>query len=46
VVAIQRQGTRRTVPTGEDRIQADDQLLVLGTHEQIREFTLALNRRD
>ena len=44
VVAIHRAGQRRPVPAGEDRIEPGDELLVLGTHEQIREFAGWLNR--
>lgn len=44
VVALQRRGQRQTIPTGKDRIEPGDELLVLGTHEQIREFAGWLNR--
>lgn len=39
---IQRSGQRNLTPSGRDHIQADDVLLVLGTHAQIKEFAALL----
>jgi CPA2 family monovalent cation:H+ antiporter-2 len=44
VVAIERNGQRRVAPSGRDRIEGGDELLVLGTHEQIKQFAGLLNR--
>lgn len=43
VVAVRRDGTWRGVPSGGDRLRTGDELLVLGTHDRIREFLGLLN---
>ncbi|HXG48473.1 MAG TPA: cation:proton antiporter [Methylomirabilota bacterium] len=42
VGAIRRDSERNLSPSGRDRLQAGDELLVLGTHQRIRQFHLWL----
>jgi CPA2 family monovalent cation:H+ antiporter-2 len=46
VAAIGRAGMQKVAPTGWDRIESGDELLVLGTHEQIKRFTASLSRSE
>jgi hypothetical protein len=39
-----RNQERRLAPGGHDTLEAGDELLVLGTHQQIQEFAATLNR--
>lgn len=45
VCGIGREGTRILVPSGGDVVLAGDQLLLLGTHRQIRQAATSLNAR-
>jgi CPA2 family monovalent cation:H+ antiporter-2 len=43
---IERRGQRIVPPAGTDRVEGGDQLLVLGTHQQIRHFENWLSEAD
>lgn len=43
--AIRRQGEMNTIPNGQTRLHGGDQLLVLGTHAQIKAFRQLLARK-
>lgn len=44
VCGIQRNGQRLLIPSSEERIVAGDRLLLLGTHDKIRDFRTALGQ--
>ena len=44
--AIRRQGEMNTIPNGQTRLYGGDQLLVLGTHAQIKAFRQLLARKS